>query len=95
MGIQINGTNDTISDSDNGFSLGGTDNKLRLYGATSGYVEIDAPSSAASNTLVLPNGNGTNGQYLQTNGAGLLSWVTNPALFQSYAIICDEKSGED
>jgi hypothetical protein len=39
-------------------------------------VEIDAPAVAGSNTLVLPNGNGTNGQYLQTNGSGGLSWAT-------------------
>jgi hypothetical protein len=48
---------------------------LRLNGSTSGYVEIDAPATAGSNTLVLPNGNGTNGQYLQTNGSGGLSWA--------------------
>jgi hypothetical protein len=52
---------------------------LRLNGSTSGYVEIDAPATAGSNTLVLPNGNGTNGQYLQTNGSGGLSWATLPA----------------
>jgi hypothetical protein len=49
---------------------------LRLNGSTSGYVEIDAPAAAGSNTLVLPNGNGANGQYLQTNGSGALSWQT-------------------
>ena len=49
---------------------------LRLNGSTSGYVEIDAPATAGSNTLTLPNGNGTNGQYLQTNGSGALSWAT-------------------
>ena len=49
---------------------------LRLNGSTSGYVEIDAPATAGSNTLVLPNGNGTNGQYLQTAGDGVLSWAT-------------------
>ena len=49
---------------------------LRLNGSTSGYVEIDAPATAGSNTLVLPTGNGTSGQYLQTNGSGALSWAT-------------------
>ena len=49
---------------------------LRLNGSTSGYVELDAPAVAGSNTLVLPNGNGTSGQYLQTNGSGTLSWQT-------------------
>jgi len=47
---------------------------LRLNGSTSGYTEINAPATAGSNTLVLPTGNGTNGQYLQTNGSGTLSW---------------------
>jgi hypothetical protein len=48
---------------------------LRLNGSTSGYVEIDAPATAGSNTLTLPNGNGSSGQYLQTNGSGGLSWA--------------------
>lgn len=47
---------------------------LRLNGSTSGYTEIDAPAVAGSNTLVLPGGNGSSGQYLQTNGSGTLSW---------------------
>jgi hypothetical protein len=50
---------------------------LRLNGSTSGYVEIDAPATAGSNTIVLPTGNGSNGQYLQTNGSGALSWSTS------------------
>ena len=49
---------------------------LRLNGATSGYVEIDAPATAGSNTLTLPDGNGSSGQYLQTDGSGGLSWQT-------------------
>ena len=49
---------------------------LRLNGQTSGYVELDAPATAGSNTLTLPDGNGTSGQYLQTNGSGGLSWQT-------------------
>jgi len=49
---------------------------LRLNGATSGFVELNAPDAAGSNTLTLPNGNGTSGQYLQTNGSGGLSWQT-------------------
>ena len=48
---------------------------LRLNGQTSGYVELEAPATAASNTLTLPNGNGSSGQYLQTNGSGGLSWA--------------------
>ena len=63
---------------------------LRLNGSTSGYVEIDAPATAGSNTLVLPTGNGTNGQYLQTNGSGALSWATVSGV--SVAVIADRKT---
>ena len=52
---------------------------IRLNGQTSGYVELEAPATAGSNTLVLPTNNGTSGQYLQTNGSGALSWQTLPA----------------
>ncbi len=48
---------------------------LRLNGSTSGYVEIDAPATAGSNTLVLPTGNGSADQVLSTNGSGTLSFV--------------------
>ena len=68
---------------------------LRLNGSTSGYVELDAPATAGSNTLTLPDGNGSSGQYLQTNGSGVLSWqtVATPTIaFESYAIIADQKA---
>jgi len=65
---------------------------LRLNGSTSGYVELDAPAAAGNNTLVLPDGNGSSGQYLQTNGSGGLSWQTVAVAFESYAIIADQKA---
>ena len=67
---------------------------LRLNGSTSGYVEIDAPATAGSNTLTLPDGGGSNGQYLQTNGSGGLSWqtVTAPAVLQ---VLQDIKTDAD
>lgn len=49
---------------------------LRLVGQTSGYIEIEAPATAADNTLTLPVNNGTNGQVLTTNGSGSLSFTT-------------------
>ncbi len=48
---------------------------LRMNGSTSGYVEIDAPAVAGSNTLVLPTGNGSADQALVTNGSGTLSFA--------------------
>jgi len=49
--------------------------KLRLTGSTSGFTELTAPAVAGSNTLTLPTGNGTAGQFLQTNGSGALSFA--------------------
>jgi hypothetical protein len=43
----------------------------------SNYVAFKAPDSIASNlTLTLPSVDGTNGQVLQTNGSGTLSFAT-------------------
>jgi hypothetical protein len=55
---------------------------IRLNGSTSGYTEIDAPAVAGSNTLVLPTGNGSSGQFLQTNGSGALSWAGGGKILQ-------------
>lgn len=49
---------------------------LRLNGSNSGYVELEAPATAASNTLTLPNGNGSSGNFLRTDGSGTLTWAT-------------------
>ena len=52
---------------------------LRLNGSSSGYVELDVPAAAGSHTLTLPDGGGSSGQYLQTDGSGGLSWATGLA----------------
>lgn len=49
---------------------------LRLNGSNSGYVELEAPATAGSNTLTLPNGNGSSGNFLRTDGSGTLTWAT-------------------
>lgn len=70
---------------------------VKLNAATGGgSVSLSAPNSTTSNadvTLTLPPNDGDASQYLQTDGAGALSWqtVTTP-LFESYAIICDQKT---
>ena len=51
------------------------DGTLRLYGSTSGFTGIVAPSTAGNNTLVLPVDNGSSGQALITDGSGNLSWT--------------------
>ena len=55
---------------------------VRLNGSTSGYTELSAPAVAGSNTLTLPTGNGTSGQFLQTNGSGALSWAGGGKILQ-------------
>jgi len=66
---------------------------LRLNGSNTGYVELDVPADAGSHTLTLPDGGGSSGQYLQTNGSGGLSWqtVTVPDAI-SVARITDSKA---
>lgn len=49
---------------------------LRLEGATSGYVGLQAPATANNVTWTLPAADGTTGQFLATNGAGTLSWAS-------------------
>lgn len=50
---------------------------LRLRNSSGNYVELNAPSSIATDVnLTLPNTDGDSGQYLQTNGSGALSWAT-------------------
>ena len=48
---------------------------LKLNGSSSGYVAIDAPAAAGSNTLTLPADNGSANEFLQTNGSGTLDWA--------------------
>jgi hypothetical protein len=55
--------------------------KLRVYGAnTANYVELSAPTLGSNLALTFPNGNGSSGNVLSTDGSGNLSWtaITNP-----------------
>ena len=55
-----------------------TENPIRFYDAdSSNYVGLKAPATIGTNvTWILPSGDGTPNQTLQTNGSGSLSWVT-------------------
>jgi hypothetical protein len=48
-------------------------------GAGSFAATIQSPTLAANYVLTLPVDDGTSGQLLQTNGSGVLSWVTGAA----------------
>ena len=49
---------------------------IKLNGSSSGYTQLSAPATAGNNTLTLPTGNGSSGQYMQTDGSGNLSFAT-------------------
>jgi hypothetical protein len=60
-------------------------------GAGDHYMALKAPNSVTANiTLTLPDGAGTNGQYLQTNGSDTLAWDT---VVSSFTVAGD--SGSD
>lgn len=54
-------------------------NRLLLNnGSTSAFVGLRAPSAlATSYTLTYPTGTGINGQFLTTDGSGVLSWTSS------------------
>ena len=52
---------------------------LELAANGTNYVGLKAPDAITTNTIwVLPSADGTNGQVVQTNGAGTLSFATLP-----------------
>jgi len=74
---------DFVSLSSSIFSIFGTSaagGAARFYEDTdngTNYTGLQAAASIASNvTFTLPNADGTNGQVLQTNGSGVLSFTT-------------------
>lgn len=53
--------------------------EVRIYEDTdlgTDFVTLKVPTLAASYTLTLPENDGDSGQFLRTDGAGILSWVT-------------------
>lgn len=57
-------------------TAGGTGGSVLLKGATSGTVSLSVAAAAGTSTIFqLPATNGTSGFVLQTDGAGVTSWV--------------------
>lgn len=62
----------------NGVSIGTAGSVLgllKLNGNTSGTVTINTAAAAGTWTLTLPTTDGNAGEYLQTDGAGVTTWV--------------------
>lgn len=56
--------------------IDGNNDGARFYNA-SNYVELRAPGTLAANRVfTLPNADGTSGQFLSTDGAGVTSWAS-------------------
>jgi len=60
----------------------GAGKSIRLYGATSGFSDIIAAAGSASTIFTLPANGGSNGQFLQTNGSGALSFASAGKILQ-------------
>lgn len=63
-----------------GGANGGTNGSLKLFGSTSGDATIKTAAAAGTATIFqLPATNGSSTNLLQTDGAGVTSWVAKPA----------------
>lgn len=49
---------------------------IRYYDASTHYISLQAPATVVTTTFTLPSADGTNGQVLQTNGAGNWSFAS-------------------
>lgn len=90
MTIQFNNNTDTVTATGGtlnaaggSVAVAGTSSagaNLKLYEDTdngTNFVALKAPDTLAGDvTFTLPNADGTNGQVLETNGSGVLSWTT-------------------
>ena len=61
---------------------------LESSGATY-YTKLQAGDQSANLTWTLPTADGSNGQVLKTNGAGVLSWTANGGTFTGGAVTSD------
>lgn len=53
--------------------------QLTFQATLGGSVNLAGPNTATTTTFTLPSADGSNGQYLKTNGSGVLSFATVPA----------------
>lgn len=82
LALQTKGTTAVTVDASQNVGVGTTSpgskldvkGTLRLSGSSSGYVGVAPAAAAGSTTYTLPSADGTNGQFLSTNGTGTLSW---------------------
>jgi len=87
IGLSTAGTERAIIDS-NGVTIQAQGDIRLADSDSSHYVALQAPSTVSSNlALTLPSADGSNGQFLQTNGSGALSFSTVQGV-PSGAVFC-------
>lgn len=75
--LQTGDTTRLVIDSSGNVTIQGQGDLRLADSDSSHYVALQAPGTVASNvTFTLPSADGTNGQVLQTNGSGTLSFAT-------------------
>lgn len=74
----ISNVNNTATKTIDIGTTGSTTGQVNLKGSTSGTVTITVNNVAGTWTLTLPANDGDAGQFLQTNGSGVMTWA-NPA----------------
>jgi hypothetical protein len=71
---------------------------IRFYEDTddgTNYVQIQGVALAGNYTLTLPVDDGTDGQYLKTNGSGVLSWDTPAVTYSRSFVITNPTASSD
>tara|TARA_R100001086_G_scaffold249440_1_gene189189 strand:+ start:1092 stop:2231 length:1140 start_codon:yes stop_codon:yes gene_type:complete len=87
LGFSTAGTERAIVDS-NGLTIQAQGDIRLADSDSSNFVALQAPSTVGSNlTFTLPSADGSNGQFLQTNGSGALSFSTVQGV-PSGAVFC-------
>jgi len=75
--LQTGDTTRVVIDSSGNVTIQGQGDLRLADSDSSHYVALQAPGTVSSNvTFTLPSADGTNGQVLQTNGSGTLSFAT-------------------
>lgn len=61
----------------------------------SGVTTVKSANTSSSTTFTLPGTDGTNGQVLQTNGSGALSFITPASLATPVAVVGNSTAGAE
>lgn len=85
--LQTGDTTRVVIDSSGNVTIQGQGDLRLADSDSSHYVALQAAGSIASNvTFTLPSADGTNGQVLQTNGSGTLSFATPASGFSAMEV---------